>query len=61
VIWKPPDEPLTFYLPYSGPDGVDPARWQEHLKPPPHLRPATVHMEVDVPRFQDVFVDLMSR
>lgn len=60
VIWKPEGMP-TFFLPYSGPDGVDPAKWKEHLEPPPQLHPATVHMEVDVPRFEDIFVDLMSR
>ncbi len=61
VIWKKPEAPLSFFLPYSGPDGVDPAKWTAHLDPPSHLSPATVHLDVDVPRFEDIFVDLMSR
>jgi inosine-uridine nucleoside N-ribohydrolase len=61
VIWKKPEGKLTFFLPYSGPDGVDPEKWREHLKAPPHLRPATVHIDVDVPKFEDIFVELMSR
>ena len=61
VIWQKPSHGLNFFLPYSGPDGVDPAKWKGHLEPPPHLRPATVHMTVDVPRFEQIFVDLMAR
>lgn len=61
VIWKKPDGPLTFFLPYSGPDAPDPRKWLGHVAPPSHLRPASVHMEVDVPRFEQVFVELMSR
>lgn len=61
VVWQQPEGTPTFFMPYSGPDGVDAAKWQGHLRPPSHLRPATVHMEVDVPRFEDTFVELMSR
>jgi purine nucleosidase len=61
VIWKRPDGELMFFLPYSGPKGVDRQKWLAHLEPPAHLHPATVHMEVDVPKFEKIFVDLMSR
>jgi len=61
VIWKKQEGPLTFFLPYSGPAGVDPAKWREHLETPTHLHPATVHIDVDVPKFEDIFVELMSR
>lgn len=61
VIWKKPDGELQFFLPYSGPKGVDPEKWRGHLNPPAHLHPATVHMEVDVAKFERIFVDLMSR
>jgi purine nucleosidase len=59
VIWKPEKLP-NFFLPYSGPSGVDPAKWAGHLQPPPQLHPASVQMEVDVPKFEDVFVRLMT-
>lgn len=61
VIWNKPREPLGFFLPYSGPEGVDPAKWQGHLAPPPHLTPATVHLQVDVAKFESIFVELMSK
>lgn len=61
VIWKKPEGKLTFFLPYSGPDGVDPAKWRQHLETPAHLHPATVHIDVDVPKFEDIFVELMSQ
>lgn len=61
VVWTPPAGVPTFFLAYSGPDGVDPAKWQGHLAPPAHLHPATVHLEVDAPKFEDIFVELMSR
>jgi inosine-uridine nucleoside N-ribohydrolase len=60
VVWKPPAGVPVFFLAYSGPDGVDPAKWQGHLAPPTHLRPATVHMQVDAAKFEDAFVELMS-
>jgi inosine-uridine nucleoside N-ribohydrolase len=59
VIWKPEQLP-TFFLPYSGPAGSDPAKWANHLQPPPQLHPASVQMEVDVPKFEKIFVDLLS-
>jgi inosine-uridine nucleoside N-ribohydrolase len=61
VVWKPPDGVPSFFEAYSGPDPPDPERWKGHLAPPAHLRPATVHMEVDIKHFEQVFVDLMSR
>jgi inosine-uridine nucleoside N-ribohydrolase len=61
VVWTPPAGVPSFFEAYSGPDPPDPEKWKGHLAPPAHLRPATVHMEVDIPRFEQVFVDLMSR
>jgi purine nucleosidase len=61
VVWRPPDGVPSFFEAYSGPDPPDAAKWKGHLAPPAHLHPATVHMEVDIPRFEQVFVDLMSR
>jgi purine nucleosidase len=60
VIWKPPADFPAFFLPYSGPDGVDREKWKGHLVPPAHLHAASVQMEVDVPKFENIFVDLMS-
>jgi inosine-uridine nucleoside N-ribohydrolase len=61
VVWKQPEGVPTFFEAYSGPDAPDPGKWRSHLAPPSHLRPATVHMKVDVPKFEDIFVELMSR
>ena len=60
VIWKPAKDVPTFFLPYSGPNPVDRSKWRGHLTPPAHLHPASVQMEVDVEKFEDMFVDLMS-
>jgi inosine-uridine nucleoside N-ribohydrolase len=60
VVWRRPPKELSFFLAYSGPDPIDRAAWQGHLEPPAHLTPATVQMEVDVKRFEDLFVKLMS-
>lgn len=60
VLWKPSDDVPTFFLPYSGPRPVDKTKWKGHLVPPPHLYPASVQMEVDVEKFEKLFVDLMS-
>jgi inosine-uridine nucleoside N-ribohydrolase len=60
-VWrKPPDLP-SFFLSYSGPDGIDRAKWLGHLVPPYNRRPAQVQMEVDIEKFERIFVDLMSR
>ena len=60
VIWKPQADIPQFFLPYSGPGPVDRAKWQSHLAPPPQLHPAEVQMEVDVQKFEDLFVDVMT-
>jgi purine nucleosidase len=60
LIWKKPDEVPKFFLPYSGPDGPDRSKWIGHLNPPASLHPASVQMEVDVKKFEDVFATLMS-
>jgi inosine-uridine nucleoside N-ribohydrolase len=60
VVWKPRAGMPTFFLPYSGPNPPDPAKWERHLKPPPQLHPASVQMEVDAAKFERLFVDIMS-
>ena len=60
VVWKPLDEVPEFFLAYSGPRPVDKEKWKGHLTPPAHLHPASVQMEVDVEKFETIFVDLMS-
>jgi purine nucleosidase len=60
VIWKKPDGVPKFFLPYSGPDGPDRSKWIGHLSPPANLHPASVQTEVDIKKFEDVFVSLMS-
>jgi len=61
VVWKQPDGVPTFFQAYSGPEAPDHEKWRAHLSPPSHLRPASVHVEVDLARFERIFVDLMSR
>jgi inosine-uridine nucleoside N-ribohydrolase len=61
LLWKKPDNVPQFFLPYSGPNGPDRAKWVGHLTPPAHLQPASVLMEIDVKKFEDVFVEMMSR
>jgi purine nucleosidase len=61
VIWKKPSDIPTFFLPYSGPRPVDREKWMGHLTPPPQLHPASVQMEVDVEKFDNIFVQVMSR
>ena len=60
VIWKKPEDVPQFFLPYSGPDGPDREKWLSHLAPPPQLHAASVQMEVDVKKFEDIFVQTMS-
>lgn len=60
VVWKKPDGVPQFFLPYSGPRPPDHEKWRSHLEPPAQLHEATVQMEVDVPKFERIFVDLMS-
>jgi len=61
VVWKKPEEIPTFFLPYSGPRPRDDAKWQDHLTPPEQLHPANVETKVNVAKFEEVFVNLMSR
>lgn len=61
IVWRKPGGVPSFFLPYSGPEGPDPAKWREHLAPLPGRTPASVQMEADVERFENVFVELMSR
>ncbi len=61
VVWTRPEGDLSFFLPYSGPEPMDAVKWQGHLEPPTHLQPATVQMKVDVERFEDKFVELMTQ
>jgi inosine-uridine nucleoside N-ribohydrolase len=60
VVWQSPPAMPTFFQPYSGPGPVDQAKWQGHLAPPPQLHPASVQVDVDVPRFEDLFVNIMN-
>ena len=57
---RSPRTSRSSFLPYSGPDAVDRSKWKGHLAPPDNLHPASVQMEVDVEKFEDVFVRLMS-
>jgi inosine-uridine nucleoside N-ribohydrolase len=60
VVWTQPEGTPSFFLPNSGPEGIDPEEWAGHLVPPGHLTPATVQMEVDIERFEALFVELMG-
>ncbi|MBZ5720213.1 MAG: nucleoside hydrolase [Acidobacteriia bacterium] len=60
VIWKPPSDVPTFFLPYSGPRPVDREKWLGHLTPPAQLHPASVQMDVDAAKFEKLFVELLS-
>ena len=61
VVWTLPAGFPAFFLPYSGPDPIDEDKWASHLEPPSHLQPATVQVEAAIERFEDLFVELMSR
>jgi purine nucleosidase len=60
VVWKQPKDVPQFFLPYSGPGGPDRAKWAGHLQTPVDLHPASVQMEVDTRKFEDIFVQVMS-
>jgi len=60
IVWKKPGGMPTFFLPYSGPRAPDREKWQGHLAAPESLHPATVQMEVDVAKFEKIFVDVLS-
>jgi purine nucleosidase len=59
VVWQPDGVP-QFFLPYSGPREPDPEKWRSHLAPPAQMHEASVQMEVDVSKFEKIFVNLMS-
>lgn len=61
VVWERPDGTPSFFLPNSGPGGIDPKAWATIVEPPAHLRAATVQMKADRERFEDLFVELMTR
>ena len=61
IVWRQPKDLPTFFLPYSGPDPMNRPKWLDHLKPPYNRHPASVQMEVDKARFEDLFVEIMSR
>ena len=60
MVWKEPKDVPTFFLPYSGPNPPDRAKWKSHLTPPSQLHPASVQTEVDAGKFNDLFVRIMS-
>ncbi len=60
VVWKKPDDVPQFFLPYSGPNGPDRAKWLGRLTPPAQLHPANVQQKVDKEKFERLFVELMS-
>jgi purine nucleosidase len=60
MVWKKPEGMPKFFLPYSGPGGPDKAAWSGHLVPPAWLSPASVQVEVDEERFEDLFVRVMG-
>jgi len=61
VVWEQQEGIPKFFQPYSGPGGPDPSKWTGHFTAPAHLHPATVQIEADVPKFEDIFVKLMSQ
>jgi purine nucleosidase len=61
LAWrKPPDVP-SFFLPYSGPAPLEREKWLDHLRPPYNRQPADVQLELDVAKFENLFVELMSK
>jgi len=61
LMWKPSAKLPDFLLPYSGPRAPDREKWAGHLKPPPQLHPASVQLQADVKKFEDIFVEAMSK
>jgi inosine-uridine nucleoside N-ribohydrolase len=61
LVWRKPEEPLAFFLSYSGPDPVDLTKWRPHLEPPYDRHPARAYQEIDAERFRALFVELLSR
>ncbi len=61
TIWKKPSGVPIFFQAYSSPGPVDREKWAGHLTPPPQLHPASVQMQADVEKFENLFVQIMSR
>jgi inosine-uridine nucleoside N-ribohydrolase len=61
LVWRKPEDVPHFFLPHSGPGGVDRSKWVEHLSPPFNRHPARVPAEVDIEKLEEFFVRLMSR
>ena len=60
VVWTQPKGVPEFFFPYSGPRPRDDAKWADELVPPAQLHSASVETKVDVAKFEDVFVKVMS-
>jgi hypothetical protein len=60
LLWKQRDEFQKFFLPYSGLGGMDRGKCAGHLSPPARLYPASVQIDVDEEKFEDIFVALLS-
>jgi purine nucleosidase len=60
VVWKQPKDVPAFFLPYSGPGGVNREKWKEHLQAPAFLHAASVQMEADKEKFYNLFVELLT-
>ncbi|MFQ5793081.1 MAG: hypothetical protein ACE5JI_21635, partial [Acidobacteriota bacterium] len=61
LVWRQPPSMPTFFLPYSGPEPLDPDSWRDHLEPPYNRHPSRVQMAIDVEKFESLFVSLLSR
>lgn len=60
LVWRPPGT-LGFFLPYSGPDPLDEAKWRSHLDPPFDRQRARAQVDVDRDRFEKLFIEVLSR
>ena len=61
LVWRQPEGVPSFFLPYSGPAPLDGAKWLGHLDPPYNRKRARVPLEVDVEKFEDFLVRVLSR
>lgn len=61
LAWRKPQDVPSFFLEYSGPDPLTRDKWLGHLHPPYDRQPASVQLDVDKEKFENVFVELMSR
>ena len=60
VAWTQPSDLPTFFLPYSGPTGMNRESWKSHLQAPAFLHPASVQVDADKEKFYDLFVELLT-